>query len=558
MKNKVIFSLLSVLFLSSCNEELAEMKDEFSNAQESSLIAYPMKKAKTRSLSSNDQNWENWDYIVLASGEKVYSPWNRTYVGTAIPIDIRQDVKAVNGWNLIAYTVNGYGEKGMNYLVFHNKYSGILKFFYYLESGQSFLQNTAIWKLHFETPQSCLAFSNSYGRYQTDKNIEDIYLGNISNDDSKGYTLGWNCFQVELSYDPDLIEGTLQVIPLSMTTSNIYLSGITDSETTGLVISATHSNIYKNGVKTVANFAGEKAEKWVKKNVDKGAFKTVSSLVIKGAGSLVSSGISSLLGSFVGGFNKEQQTVQSVQLRTNGTVTLDGKITSLQSGIIPPFTFSISQNDVGKLGVWCMKKAPVLKLKPYAIHEGRHSFDPYVQVYTISAPSFYQTDLDADLVLNPELKSQVRDIKYNWRIYEVDSIVRRNAFNQILGSYGGVMRNNRHLYHLYADLYDPFSRLWADIRLKDKNGEVLENYEKNAPLEIFLPNAPDGTPGALPNYTFNSPYILNLSVQIETNQGNTVVSSHTFIPHIIWEYEEFKNGLYEFFYPSVPIEPIIQ
>ncbi|WP_217932481.1 hypothetical protein [Bacteroides caecimuris] len=30
------------------------------------------------------------------------------------------------------------------------------------------------------------------------------------------------------------------------------------------------------------------------------------------------------------------------------------------------------------------------------------------------------------------------------------------------------------------------------------------------------------------------------------------------IPHIIWEYEEFKNGLYEFFYPSVPIEPIIQ
>ena len=111
---------------------------------------------------------------------------------------------------------------------------------------------------------------------------------------------------------------------------------------------------------------------------------------------------------------------------------------------------------------------------------------------------------------------------------------------------------------LFRSLYDPFSRLWADIRLKDKNGEVLENYEKNAPLEIFLPNAPDGTPGALPNYTFNSPYILNLSVQIETNQGNTVVSSHTFIPHIIWEYEEFKNGLYEFFYPSVPIEPIIQ
>lgn len=97
--------------------------------------------------------------------------------------------------------------------------------------------------------------------------------------------------------------------------------------------------------------------------------------------------------------------------------------------------------------------------------------------------------------------------------------------------------------------------LLSVLFLSSCNEEIAE---KNAPIEIFLPNAPDGTPRTLPNYTFNSPYILNLSVQIETNQGNTVVSSHTFIPHIIWEYEEFKNGLYEFFYPSVPIEPIIQ
>ena len=78
---------------------------------------------------------------------------------TAIPYDIRMDIKSVDGWELIAHTVNGYGDLGVNYLIFHNKYTGVLKVFYYLEPEQAqFADNTAMWKLHFEIPQSCLAF----------------------------------------------------------------------------------------------------------------------------------------------------------------------------------------------------------------------------------------------------------------------------------------------------------------------------------------------------------------------------------------------------------------
>ena len=93
--------------------------------------------------------------------------------------------------------------------------------FYYLEPEQANLQNTAMWKLHFEIPQSCLAFSDVYAELSTRKDIYDIYVGNISNDDSKGYTVGWNCFQTELAYDPNLKGGTLQIIPHSCTTSTI-------------------------------------------------------------------------------------------------------------------------------------------------------------------------------------------------------------------------------------------------------------------------------------------------------------------------------------------------
>ena len=62
---------------------------------------------------------------------------------------------------LIVHTVNGYGEQGLNYLIFHNKFTGILKVLLFGTKWAQ-LQNTAIWKIHFESPQSLLAFASDY------------------------------------------------------------------------------------------------------------------------------------------------------------------------------------------------------------------------------------------------------------------------------------------------------------------------------------------------------------------------------------------------------------
>lgn len=218
------------------------------------------------------------------------------------------DIKSVDGWELIAHTVNGYGDLGVNYLIFHNKYTGVLKVFYYLEPEQANLQNTAMWKLHFEIPQSCLAFSDVYAELSTRKDIYDIYVGNISNDDSKGYTVGWNCFQTELAHEPNLKGGTLQIIPHSCTTSTIELDGDFESTTEGLILSSTTYNKGDKIVKSVAKYAGDKAEKWVEKAIEsEKVFKEIKSLIVKGAGSLVSSGVSTLLGAFTGGFDREKK-----------------------------------------------------------------------------------------------------------------------------------------------------------------------------------------------------------------------------------------------------------
>lgn len=83
----------------------------------------------------------------------------------------------------------------MNYLIFHNHYTGILKIFYYLEPNSSNLQNTAIWKLHFENPQSFLAFTSEYARLSSDKSVRDIYLSNITRMILKDILLGGIVFK---------------------------------------------------------------------------------------------------------------------------------------------------------------------------------------------------------------------------------------------------------------------------------------------------------------------------------------------------------------------------
>ena len=307
MKKSLFFCVfLYGIGVMSCSNELEVQEKVKALPTVRELVAYP--KSDAGRSRSGQLNWEEWEKVTLSSGNHVNTPWNTTQSTTAIPYDIRMDIKSVDGWELIAHTVNGYGDLGVNYLIFHNKYTGVLKVFYYLEPEQANLQNTAMWKLHFEIPQSCLAFSDVYAELSTRKDIYDIYVGNISNDDSKGYTVGWNCFQTELAYDPNLKGGTLQIIPHSCTTSTIELDGDFESTTEGLILSSTTYNKGDKIVKSVAKYAGDKAEKWVEKAIEsEKVFKEIKSLIVKGAGSLVSSGVSTLLGAFTGGFDSEKK-----------------------------------------------------------------------------------------------------------------------------------------------------------------------------------------------------------------------------------------------------------
>ena len=512
MIKKLIGIALLTFVISACrNVEDSLLETPVNPIQESRLIAYP-KKSDLGNMTRSETvglDWENWETVALASGVLVAPPWTNNPVASDIPEEIRKDIKATDGWDLIVHTVNGYGEQGLNYLIFHNKFTGILKVFYYSEQSGAQLQNTAIWKIHFESPQSLLAFTSDYAGDATKDSPSDLYLGNITNNSAKGYSIGWNCFQFELAYDPDFITGSLQFIPESMTNSN-PLSG---------------------AIEGVAKMGGNAAEKWVTKQVTGGAFKKISSLVAGGVKGIVKSGVSKLLGSFIGGFNSAKETTQQVQLKTNGTVKLKGNITSIQSGMIAPISFYISKENVGTLGVWGAVKKPVIYLSPLAIYEEEDKPYEFSYIYQLEGLESY----DIQTIVNPELLPYVTDYKFHYDIYQDNDV----SIGHALGNDSGdnFCFEMSSLYNLYEDIYS-IASCRVPIMYKNLFGDLLPPYGTLAPYKIYLPDAPLGeTVGPKRTFDLTSHFIVVVTLTLETNINgvqNTVVSNQTFIPDVKW------------------------
>jgi len=148
-----------------------------------------------------ESNWEMIEKVTLPSGISVATPW-ANYASGDIPVDVMRDIKAEDGWELIAHTMTPNNEQGHNYLIFHNFTTGILKVFYYLENYQT--NNMGIWRLQFDGGvQKYFNFADQVADpicYDGDRTSIDVT--NFTEKASKGFSVGWNCFQVELSYDP--------------------------------------------------------------------------------------------------------------------------------------------------------------------------------------------------------------------------------------------------------------------------------------------------------------------------------------------------------------------
>lgn len=542
----IAFCLLSLL----CNCDRSDMESDFkvTPVMESEFRGvYPKYQSLTR--TENNGFWESWDQITLYTGQKVNTPWNPSGTSSTVPSEFLLDIKYDDGWDLIYYEISKNEEEyhgNRPLMVFHNRYTGILKVFCYFMSDAFGANNHGIWQIFSENPTSIFAFQNNPISLTSDKQNKTYNVSNITTSSTKGFTLGWNCFQIELAYDPNQ-SGRLHISTLACNSVQISLTGNLEAETNGLMTTSegNKQNSLKNGI---AKIAGNGAEKWINQKLgDKTILGISASTIAQGVKAVVSGGVGSIIGAITGLF-KSDNTSKSLQLTTNGTFSCNGEATFVSTVGIEPIQFSIDPERVGYLGVWGLKEEPTLKLSPYAVLNSIQEYtNGYTSEYRISIIN--QNFKTASVLFNPNLSQFVKSKTYSLDYFYSNNIRKRFMW----GNYGVLGRDPRNMNKVYDDLYKPKYYIIADVAFKGEEDAYIPVGQYEPPMEIFIPNVPNGPEGALPDFMYDSHYLAAIGVKLTLPNGSEAYSYHHCIPKIDWNWVEYEDGFYQYLYPYVPL-----
>ena len=320
--------------------------------------------------------FDNCDQCVLSSGETVRTPWAEFSVGS-IPTDVRQDVKEINGWRILYSNVNiiGYDHQvnyvapNCDYLVLYNKYTGVMKGFYYARQAQG--NNHVYWTL--TVPESNTKLFNftlqNHAVPMNESVTNKIIVSNVTTDGVGGLTQGWNCFITpELAYDPNSMNQHLNIQANAINSAQYDFSGNYHSVSEGTIITSTNSQnpVVSSLIDGFATCFGDSAESWLLgDSAIKGISNTLLNTVINsGPAALISFGLNKIFGSFLG---TSSTSTKNIQFTTKGSVTVSGNSTQPMTGYIMPLS-GMPLGGIGEnLGVWNLTETPRYEITSYPL-----------------------------------------------------------------------------------------------------------------------------------------------------------------------------------------------
>lgn len=391
MKN--LFMLLMACFLLlSCEESMDEMK----------VAEQGMHSAVTRAGTGMITSWDLCEECLLPSGKKVVLPWG-SRAQTPVPDDIRKDVKAEDGWVVLDTTVEfidysmtvSNADSGVNYILFYNTLTGVLKGFYYAETISS--NNCGFWQLSTSVPTKLFNFLSYFAEPMNGDSPQKAIISTVTTDGvTGGFERGWNCFVQELSYDPNSVNQRLNITAFALDKATINLKGAYQSKSSGTIVSTTGNK--SNLIDGLATGMGSAAKEWVKDNTGekskpiKYAGTIIGSVLDKGISGFVSSGLYKVFGSLLG----TTKTSMDLSFSTNGTATITGELVNASSGLISPVAGLNLNNGNTALGIWNLTSKPI-----YGTSKGGELVD--VQVGTGAVYYHYRVDrkITIQLQVNP-------------------------------------------------------------------------------------------------------------------------------------------------------------
>lgn len=392
MKIKFFFLfLLGVILYSSCQE------DKFDLDSSILLENSPLTRSITPQVSKVF-DWEDTTKVMLLGHGLVTLPW---YSGasTSIPDYILKDYKSADGWTMLYNFCSdpASAQVGAYYLMFYNYFTGIYRVFFY-NINNTTTAGTTLWRVSFDN--EC-AFFNTRGKYTLPLNnsgiIPDLYISNITSLPAKSLTRGWNCFDFEMLYDPEVINKSLRmnIGVYDIKIDSIVMEGSLSLDSEGTIITKTTSNPLSSFVDRTATIAGKAAGEYIQKKIGQQESRSGSGLIAAGVGALVKAGVNLLGKSFLGRNSKTNISTQDLRIRTIGNVKIEGQITNnQQSNILPianikmPGAQSLIADNYlpaidAPLGVWNLSDDPIVEIsdiKSLSVVEGGGRFDDLFNV----------------------------------------------------------------------------------------------------------------------------------------------------------------------------------
>lgn len=360
---------------------------------------------RTRATNT-ETTWTDLNTCILNGNKEVSAPWTDLSL-TIIPNDIRKDVKEEDGWDILFSTVeiknytrnynyNNLSENA-NYIIFYNKYSGFLKGFCYIDQDVA-QNNCGVWQLTVNGTTKLFNFvgENAVPYDGTEKH--GIYTTNITDESQAGgFTRGWNCFMVELSYDANSITQTLNISGISLDQATYDFSSTMMFNTSGSYITTAQSP-YGSLISGVASAAGEGAKSIISswEASQQNSRSAIGSLAAAGVSTLVSNGLNKIFKSLTGSTGK---VYHDITLTSKGNATVNGNSQQPSSGIVPPLS-GIALNGLGyNLGVWNLSTSPQIQIeRNWKLDGNETNLETYYK-YSVFSRQIY------NVVINPIISS---------------------------------------------------------------------------------------------------------------------------------------------------------
>lgn len=485
MKKKTLFLTILVsvsTFLVSCGEQ-QEMDD--SNTSNVTPVSTRAFSADEVSISNPtlQTDWENVKVIKLNRGGDTDAPWvYKEGNSIDIPLNYRTDIKKEDGWIMLSHTMIYQVTTDPDYILFYNKYTGILKGFYF--NRQNINNQSFLWALEAKNPTSIFCSNaliqgpmNTTQTYVTSSNIV-----RSSNFDFGQLNPGWNCFSFELCY------GTLNNAPIisvkgfNTEESTINLSGNYSGE---VVIPVTSEE--PSGLKSLVS--------GISKVVGVGA-AIIPQLRVVSTAISVASGIMGHTSLY-----KSKTNVTNIRATSSGKVELTGtSFTSLKGAATEIYDIDLKRlNNNNELGVWNLSATPEVvypkcsRLMRAVLPTTPDDNDHFG--YDIGNVNLDISDLYSLIVVNPALLSEINSYR----------IVEKTFFTQ------GFLR--------FKSLASAENYYPTDFEFYIKYNS--STYDKIQSLKRYHVNSPDDFTNML----------LCLTIEFSYKNGSTVLSSRVFKPN---------------------------